>query len=372
MSSHHEMLKMTSPPGARTQINGREVDYFCGTGYYALQNHPAMIVAAQQALTEYGVGVATSRAGFADHPLLLEVEAKAADFFETERALYYISGYFGSAVLLTGLTDQYDMIFVDEQSHYSVFDGAALTRKPVTTFAHCDAQDLAAKLYTHCKSGQRPLVITDGVFPASGAMPPLRDYHELLNQIEGALLCVDDAHATGVLGEKGQGTLEYYGISGPNCFSSGTLSKALGGHGGIIAGSRNLIDDLQHSRVISGSSCVPIAAAAASAKAFDLLKSQPALRQSLWCNVAYAKNAFRQLGFTGLPDTPVPILCLQGQDLHLEFIQARLFERGIATLFMPEGGYSSVPKGGAIRIAIFSSHTHEQIDHLAHEVNRCL
>ena len=366
-------LQMTSPPGARTAINNRELDYFCGTGYYCLHNHPKVIAAAHQALDRYGIGSATTRVGFGNNPVLLDVEAKAAQFFETEQALYYVSGYLGNAILLQGLSPQYDLIFVDEQSHYSVMDGAALARKPIVTFAHCNPQNLADQLNTHCLPGQRPLVITDGVFPTSGVIAPLRDYDEILKPIEGAILCVDDAHATGVLGKKGQGTLEYCGVSGPRRYSSGTLSKALGGHGGIIAGAAEFIQGLQqHCKIVAGSSSVPVPAAAASAKALDIIQTQPHLRERLWTNVARAKNAFRALGFDNIPDTPVPIICLSGDGLDLSGIQQRLFQQGMATFYVPGGSYSSVPEGGAIRIAIFSSHSTAQIDALVTAVKDCL
>ena len=127
---------MTGPAGARASINGREMDYFCGTGYFDLHAHPALIQAACEATQRFGVGTATSRSGFGNSALLQEVEEKAARFFGTESALYYVSGYLGNAILLQGLSSQYDVILVDEQSHYSVMDGAAIARKPLTPFAH--------------------------------------------------------------------------------------------------------------------------------------------------------------------------------------------------------------------------------------------
>jgi len=361
---------MTGPAGARTTINNREVDYFCGTGYYNLHANAAIIEAACDATQHYGIGAATSRAGFGETSLMLEVEEKAAQFFAAERAMYFVSGYLGNAILLQGLSPDYEIIFVDEQSHYSVIDGAAIARKPTVTFAHCDPVDLAEKLRVNLKGGQRPLVITDGIFPNSGVIPPLQQYDKLLSSIEGAILCVDDAHAVGVIGELGRGSLEYCDIEGPRRYSCGTFSKAFGGHGGVIAGGAEFIESIKrNSHITSGASAAPIPAAAASACAIELLNSRPEMRQKLWANVAYAKNAFRQLGFDFIPDTPVPIICLSDKTLDLESIQKSLFERGIATLYSPFGSYSCVPEGGSIRIAIFSSHSKEQIDRLVHEAD---
>ena len=367
------MDQMNSAPGAQAVINGREVDYFCGTGYYTLQADSRLIDAACEASRRYGLSSATTRAGFGNNPVLLAVEEKAALFFEAEAALYYVSGYLGNGILLQGLAPEYDLIFVDEESHYSVMDGAAVARKPLVSFAHCDVDDLAEKLKMELKPGQRPLILSDGVFPTSGVIPPLSDYDRLLSQYPGGLLCVDDAHATGVLGEKGQGTLEYCGIAGPGRYSSGTLSKAFGGHGGIITGTAHFIETLkQRAKVFNGSSSVPVPAAAATAKALDILSTQPAMRQQLWGNVAYAKAAFRALGFEGIADSPVPIICLSDKRLDLAAVQQQLLRQGMATFYVPDGAYSSVPEGGAIRIAIFSSHSKTQIDRLVQAVKNHL
>ena len=367
------MYQMESAPCAEAQINGRQMDYFCGTGYYALQANSELIEAACAATRLYGVSSATTRSGFGNNPVLLDVEAKAAQFFDAEAALYYVSGYLGNGILLQGLAPDYDIIFVDEESHYSVMDGAAVAGKPIVTFAYCDVDDLASKLKSHLGDGQRPLVLTDGIFPTSGVIPPLVDYHNLLLGYPGGLLVVDDAHATGVIGSKGQGTLEYLGIAGPGRYSSGTFSKAFGGHGGIITGSHEFIAQLkQRAKVFNGSSATPVSAAAATAKALDVVVAHPEMREQLWAKVAYAKNAFRGLGFTGIPDTPVPIICLSDKRVDLQSIQQALFEKGIATFYVAGGSYSSVPESGALRIAIFSTHSRDQIDRLVSEIGSML
>ena len=358
------MNKMQSPPAAKTWIDGVEFDYFCGTGYFALHGHSDLIAASCAATQQYGIGAGTSRTGLTDHPVFLDLEAKAAEFFETEAAHYYVSGYLGNTLLLKGLAPDYDVIFVDSEAHYSVRDGVAVVGKPSVSFAHGDPDALQHALEKTLKPGQRPLLITDGIFPTSGKLAPLPDYHQILSNYDDALMCVDDAHAMGVLGEKGQGTLEYWGIQGEGRYSSGTLSKAFDGHGGIIAGNQKLID-----RVISkGASPVPLGAAAASAKALDIVMQQPQMRKQLWDNAVYAKNAFRSLGFTDIPDTPVPIICLSGEGIDLETIQQKLFSKGIAVLYVPGGSYTSAPVQGAIRVAIFSTHTRAQIDRLVAEV----
>jgi len=367
------MYIMESAPGARTVIDGQEVDYFCGCGYYGLQYHPEIIKAACEAAEKYGMGSATSRSGYGNNPVLTEVEEKASRFFGTESALYFVSGYLGNGILLQGLEDQYEIIFVDKESHYSVMDGIALANKPVVEFAHQDADDLRKKIRQHLKSSQRPLLICDGIFPVSGEISPLPEYLKVMVGIEGSVICVDDAHATGVIGEKGQGSFEYFGLKGERLYSCGTLSKALGGFGGIIAGDSKFIERLnEKSRIPSCASAPPTPAAAATAKALEILDKNPCLRKKLWENVAYARKGLRSLGFD-VNDSPVPIICLHSKEgVYLGALQRELLKRGIAVLYVAGGTYSSVPESGAIRIAIFSTHLKEQIDRLIEEIKRLL
>ena len=362
------MYLMESAPGARTIVNGKEVDYFCGTGYFGLQNHPEMLKAVCDAVKKYGIGSATSRFGYGDNPVLLEVEERASTFFGKKSALYFVSGYLGNSILLQGLKDEYDVIFVDEASHYSVLDGAYTTKKTVIPFTHLDAVDLQKKLRQRMKPSQTPLLICDGVFPVSGEISPIPDYLEVLEGYDHSIVCVDDAHATGVLGENGRGSFEYFGLEGERLYASYTLSKALGGHGGIIAGDEGFIEDLRRtSGIIRGSSAVPTPAAAAAAKGLEILTARPELRKKLWDNISYAKKALRNIGFI-IPDTPVPIICLHREGVDLKALQAELFDRDIAVLYLMGGYYSSVPENGAIRIAVFSSHSKEQIDRLVGEI----
>lgn len=362
---------MNSPAGSTVLIESCQYDYFCGSGYFTLQCHPALIKSLSEAAHQYGISAATSRAGYGNNPIFQAVEQKAAQFFGSESALYTVSGYLGNAILLKGLSDQYDIIFSDAQSHYAIQDGAAMANKPLVSFAHCDAKDLQAKLNAHLKPGQTPLLITDGIFPASGVIAPLADYHTVLSHYENPLMCVDDAHAFGVIGEKGQGSLEYHQLQHPNYYASGTLSKAFGGHGGIICGSHDFIEQLKaNTHFLYGASAVPIPIAAASAAGLDRLIEQPQLRQQLWKNALYAKQALRDIGFTDIPDTPVPIICLSAPGADLGAIQSTLFDQGIAVHHVPGGSYTSVPRSGAIRIAIFSSHTQDQIDRLVSAIDK--
>lgn len=367
------MYVMKSAPGAKTIVNGKKVDYFCGCGYFALQGHPELIKAACEAAKKYGIASTTSRSGYGNNPVLLDVEKKAAEFFQVESVLYFVSGYVGNIILLQGLADQYDIVFTDQESHYSVKDGVAIVNKPAVVFKHLDPEDLRKKLRKHIKPRQRPLLICDGIFAMTGALAPTPEYLEILQQYEQFLLCVDDAHAVGVVGEKGTGTFEHFGLTSDRLYSCGTLSKAMGGHGGIIPGKAEFIETLkQNSNIFYSSSGTPTPSAAATAKALEIVMNDPSLRRKLWGNVAYAKKRFSEIGFD-LGDSPVPILCLHSADgVDFKTIQKNLWEKDIAVFYIAPGSYTGAPEGGSLRIAINAAHSHEQIDRLVNETGALL
>jgi len=364
-------LAFETPLGARVVIAGRERDYFSGTGYLGLHNHPAVIQAAVQAVQRYGMSTATSRGGYGEHSLYDELNRQAAAFFGEDGILYYASGYLGGMILVQGLAEQYDQIFLDEAAHYSLRDAARASGKPLHLFHHRDASHLAESLRLHLGAGERPLVLTDGLFPISGEVAPLDAYLPLVQAWDG-LLGVDDAHGVGVLGENGRGSLEWLGLGGAESVQvCATLSKALGGYGGILFGSRARISEMEnHSRVYVAASPPPLPVAAAAAKALEIARSEPQRRQRLWENVALARAGLRRLGWE-LPDTPAPILCLRARPgVDLARLRAGLFERDICVAHVTS--YSSTPPGGALRIAIFATHTAEQIERLVEALRNLL
>jgi glycine C-acetyltransferase/8-amino-7-oxononanoate synthase len=352
---------MNTPLGARVEIAGRQRDYFSGTGYLGLHNHPQVVQAAIETIQRYGLATGTSRGGYGEHPVYTALEAEVAVFFAAERVLYYPSGYMSAVILTQGLRERYERIFIDDWSHYSLWDGARSTGKPITAFRHRDPQSLAEQLRSDLRPGERPLVLSDGVFPISGEIAPLPEYRQVLEAYPGAWLCLDDAHATGALGPHGRGTLDYFGFSSPGLLAAHTLSKAVGGYGGLIAGPASLVAELdRNSRVYVGASPPPLPVAAAARQALALAGDES--RSRLRANVARARAGLRGLGWP-LEDTPVPILCLgvrAGVDLGR--LKDELFNRDICVAHVRS--YSSTPPGGALRIAIFATHTREQIDRL--------
>jgi 8-amino-7-oxononanoate synthase len=358
---------MESAPGPETVINGKKYLYFAGTGYYALHGHPEVIQAGVDAYKKYGTHSGTTRSGFGNNPVLLEVERKVAEYFGTEDAVYFVSGYFDNLILAQGLSREFDVAFIDETSHFSVRDGIAASRKPFFTFRHRDPADLAVQLKKNLKPGERPLVMSDGVFPTFGVIAPVPDYLKAVEPY-GGLVALDDSHGVGVLGQNGRGTVDHYGLKSDRLYFAGTLSKAFGGHGGILPAPKKLIDSIrQNLGVYSGSSPTPTPMAASSAKGIDLVKAHPEWREKLRRNTAQAKAGLRRLGFD-VNDNPMPIVTwmLKSAD-EMKKVQKELMDRGIAVAYLK---YVGAPSGGVLRATIFSAHTEAQIGRLLDELKR--
>jgi len=374
---------MQSPPGAETVIDGRTYLYFVGTGYLGLQGHPEVARAACEAIGQYGIGSATSRTGFGNTPPVVEVERRAAEMFGLDDAFYFPSGYAGNHILTLALSERFDAVFVDELSHYCVLEAAGLSGRPVQKFRHRDADDLHAKLRQRLAPSARPLVLSDGVFAARGEIAPVADYCSVLSEYAGGILCIDDAHGIGVLGENGCGTLEHAGLfsasvnaesdddEGTRLLLCGTLSKAIGGYGGIIPGSRRLIERLkQSSPYYAGVSPPPVPVAAATARALQLVMAEPQRRTQLHKNAGLLKQGLRRLGIA-TDDTPVPIVCLVlGDAANMQRIQRQLMQRGIVVAYM--AAYSGLGPEGALRMAVFATHTEQMIGRLIDELERVI
>lgn len=369
---------MQSAPGPETVIDGRRYLYFAGTGYLGLQGHPEVIRAACDATRHYGIGSATTRAWFGNTPPTLDVERLAARLFAADEAFYYPSGYLGNHILANVLAERFDAVFVDERSHYSLLEGVRSSARPIFTFGYRDPGGLEACLRANLRPGQRPLVATDGIFPVLGTIAPLAEYRQVLAEYPGAMLMIDDAHAAGVLGANGRGTYEYLGLpadrvnrdpdqpafsDGPALLFSATTSKALGGFGGILPGARAFVARVKSvSHCYDGASAPPVPAAAATARALELLMAQPEMRTRLWENARLLKNGLRRLGLC-VEDTPVPIVGLAiGDGPNMQRIQQTLVDRGI--MIAHAASYSGLGPGGALRIAVFSTHTPPMIEQL--------
>jgi 7-keto-8-aminopelargonate synthetase-like enzyme len=372
---------MQSPPGPETVIDGRRYLYFGGTNYLGLAGHPEVIEAGCEAMRRYGVHTATSRAGFGNNPATLEVERRAAEFFDRQAAFYFVSGYVGNHILVQALAGQFDLVLADESAHYAIEEAARLAARPVARFPHCDPDGLEELLHQRLSSGDRPLVMTDGVFAATGDIAPLDEYVGVLGQYPQAGLLVDDAHGVATLGEHGRGTLEHFGLWGPSVnaeaapgvrlYACGTLSKAVGGFGGILAGDRGFVERARSSsHYFDGASALPSAAAGATAKALEIVLGQPQLRQRLSANARRLRQGLRQLGFR-TDDSPSPIVGLTlGSAENMQRIHRGLVRRDILVPYF--SAYAGTASQGLLRIAVCAAHTDAMIDRLTDELGRLI
>lgn len=344
-----------------------------------LQGHADVIRAACQAAEKYGIGSATSRRGFGDVPPTLAVEREAAEFFGTDAAFYFVSGFVGNHILASLFGETFDQVFVDASSHYNVLESVQLTGLPVRQFHHRDPEDLRRTLKKHLGAGQQPLVASDGVFAALGQIAPLREYHDLLADYPGAGMHIDDAHGVGVLGENGRGTYELgdwaaRGINtaiasddGPKRFMTATLNKAIGGFGGIPPVNHDLYRRIQTaSHYYDGASALPPPVAAATHRALQLARAEPERRIRLRENVRRLKEGLRRLGLES-DDTPVPVINLTLESANrMQQIQRVLMDRGIVINYRQS--YSGLGAEGGLRIAVFATHSESMIDRLIDEL----
>ncbi|MDR3110496.1 MAG: pyridoxal phosphate-dependent aminotransferase family protein [Planctomycetaceae bacterium] len=380
-----ESLSLDGPPDTYVTVDGRTYLYFAGSGYFGLQSHPEVLTATCEATLRYGLGTATSRSSFTSPPVF-EVERRGAAIFGVERSFYTSSGYMANQILVDALTGSFDRVFIDEASHYSLFDAARgfreLRLRPVL-FQHRNVDDLHKKLDENLQWNQRPLVLTDGLFSALGTLAPIDKYVELLSQYEGSSLLIDDAHGLGVLGKNGLGTLEHFGftpsivnrtsqdegndlsyaqIETPSValYSSFTMSKAVGGYGGMLPGSERFIEHLtERSKIFIGASAPPNPVAAATAKGLAVLFDDDVLRSSLRQNSRLLKHGLTSIGLSaGEQSIPIATLTI-GSSGNMRRIQNELSRRSILVSYMPRN--PGIGSEGAIRIAVFATHTPEMI-----------
>lgn len=367
--SESNMNGMESAPGAETTIGGKRCLYFAGTGYFGLHGHPEVIRAGIAAFQKYGTHSATSRTGFGNNPVLLEVEERLKEFFGEDDAAYFSSGYLNSLVLAQGLADRYDVIFVDESAHFCISDSVHSVGKPIHSFRHRDPADLKKKLKAKLKACQRPFLLTDGIFPTYGRIAPVTDYVEILEPYNG-LIGLDDAHGVGVLGPNGRGTYEYFGLKSSRLHFAGTLSKAFGGHGGFVIGRKRLIERIRKTiGAYIGSTPTPTPIAAATAKGIEILMKRPEMRERLRQNIATVKAGMKKLGVE-TDETPVPIVAWSLKSAKkMKKVQKELMNRGIAIAYLR---YIGAPPEGVLRLTIFSTHTPEHIRRLLEELEKAL
>lgn len=357
---------MEGRPGTTVILDGKKYLYFAGTSYFQLHTHTDVIQAAVDATHKFGMGSATTRIMSGTTPLLQSLEEKLANYFNTEDAVYLPSGYLSSLAGLKALDDLglYDIIFLDEGSHYSLVEGAIATGKPVVYFRNRDLHDLESKISEHLDSGKCPVIATDGLFPVIAKLAPIRDYLDLAIKHQG-VVWVDDAHGVGILGAHGRGTCEALGARSDKIYLGATLSKAFGAYGGIIVGPGNFINKVRTGSVMAGSSSPLNAAVAAAIKGLELVQENPGMRKMLWTNAHYLIENLGQLGITSeskfIPEMhgTIPIASFSsGGAKNMKLIHNYLMEEGI---YIQYTDYKGAEPGGVLRIVVSSSHKKVEI-----------
>ena len=352
---------LSSPQGAWLMVDNQRVLNFCSNNYLGLANHPHLVEAAQEAISRYGIGPAAVRTIAGTMDIHLELEHRLAVFKGVEAAITFQSGFNANLAAIPALVGKDDVIYSDELNHASIIDGCRLSRAKILRYAHCNPGDLRNQIKASQDAGfRRALIITDGVFSMDGDVAPLDKLYEIASEFD-YMLMVDDAHGEGVLGKGGRGIVDHFDLHGKVDFEVGTLSKAFGVVGGVVAGSQHIVDWLrQRGRPFLFSSAMTVPDVAACMASIDLLEESSELVDRLWGNTDYFKREMKGLGFdTGLSTTPITPIMLGEAPLAQKFSR-RLFEEG---LFAMAIGFPTVPRGKArIRVMISAAHSREDLN----------
>jgi glycine C-acetyltransferase len=351
-------LETACAPIAR--FDGREVINLASNNYLGLTNHPKLIEAAVEATQHLGVGSGAVRTISGTMSIHMELERRIARFKNVEACVVFQSGFAANAGTVAAILGPDDHIVSDELNHASIIDGCRLSKAKIHVFPHRDTEAASNILSDLANKPGKKLLATDGVFSMDGDIAHLPELVEIAERY-GAVMMVDDAHASGVLGRAGRGTIDHFGLHGRVDIQVGTLSKAIGALGGYVCGSKDLIEFLYHrARPFLFSTSHPPAVAATCIAAFDLLEQEPERIANLWTNTFYFKEALNSAGFqTGNSETPITPIMVGEDSAAFAFSQA-LFEEGV---FATGIGYPTVPKGKArIRTIVTATHTREELD----------
>jgi glycine C-acetyltransferase len=371
--THFRLRVLDDQQAPVCHYDGKQVINLASNNYLGLANHPKLIEAALKATRELGVGSGAVRTIAGTMRIHMELEEKIARFKNVEACVVFQSGFAANAGTVSAILGKEDFILSDELNHASIIDGARLSRAKVKVFRHKDVTHCEQLLQEVAGEPGRKLVITDGVFSMDGDIGPVDKLAELAEQY-GAIMMVDDAHASGVLGRNGRGSVDHFGMHGRVDVQVGTLSKAIGALGGYVCGSRDLIDYLYHrARPFLFSTSHPPSVAATCIAAFDILEQEPERIERLWDNTRYFQNELRGAGFnvggvnTPATETPITPLIIGDGRAAMDFSRA-LFEEGVMGTAI---AFPTVPEGKArIRLILTSEHTREQLDQALETLER--
>jgi glycine C-acetyltransferase len=357
---YNRIRTLESPQGAWLVVDGKRALNFCSNNYLGLANHPRLVQAAKDAADKYGVGPGAVRTIAGTLDLHLELEKRLAAFKRVEKAITFQSGFTANLATIPALVDKEDVIFSDRLNHASIIDGCRLAKAKIIPYDHCSPQSLKEVLDEHRGKYRRALVVTDGVFSMDGDVAPLDEIYQVTRDYD-VILMVDDAHGEGVLGEGGRGIVDHFNLHGKVDVEVGTLSKAFGVVGGVVAGDPLVVEWLyQRGRPFLFSSAMTLPDVAACIESVKILEESTELVDRLWKNAGYFKSGMKTLGFdTGVSTTPITPVMLGEAPLAQEFSR-KLFEAGVFAMSI---GFPTVPRGLArIRVMISAAHSNDDLD----------
>ena len=350
---------LEGPQRARARYDGRDVINLASNNYLGLADHPRLNEAAARAATELGAGSGAVRTIAGQMTIHRELERRFADFKHAEDALMFQSGFTSNSGTVAALLGKEDVIVSDRLNHASIIDGARLSRAEIQVFEHKDPEHADRLLAETARPGRRQLLVSDTVFSMDGDIAPLPALVEVAEH-RGAIMMVDDAHGTGVLGDGGSGTVDHFGLHGRVDIQVGTLSKAIGVLGGFIAGPGHLIEWLQNrGRPYLFSTSAPPSVVMACMAALDVLRDEPDRLEQLRSNTTMFKDGLRALGLdTGASETPItPVIA--GEAQTAQTLARRLFEEGV---FAPAIVFPTVPLDRArVRTIVTADHTQDDL-----------
>ena len=358
--TYQRLRILQSESAAESRFDGKQVINLASNNYLGLTTHPKLRAAAIAATEKYGVGSGAVRTISGTMSIHMELEERIAAFKHSEACVVFQSGFAANAGTVSAILTPEDHIISDELNHASIIDGCRLSRAKIHVFPHKDVAAAEAILAGLDSASGRKLLITDGVFSMDGdigALPGLADAAEK----HGAIMMVDDAHSSGVLGRNGRGTIDHFNLHGRVQVQVGTLSKAIGVLGGYVCGSRDLIEFLYHrARPFLFSTSHPPGVAAACLAAFDVLEEEPERIDALWDNTRYFKKGLTEAGFnTGISETPItPVIVGEAALAHQ--LSHELFAEGVLATGI---GFPTVAKGKArVRTIVTATHTKAELD----------
>ena len=345
---------------AHTTFDHRSVVNLSSNNYLGLTTHPRLRARALEAIERYGVGSGSVRTIAGTMAIHMELERRLAEFKKTEAVVVFQSGFTANAGTVSSILTRDDVVVSDELNHASIIDGCRLSRAAIKVFPHKDV-GAARRILRDLPPGQRKLLITDGVFSMDGDLGPLPALCDLAEEF-GCIMMVDDAHASGVFGANGRGTIDHFGVHGRVDVQVGTLSKAVGALGGYVAGSRSLIEFLYHrARPFLFSTSHPPSVAASCLAALDVLLEEPEIIDRLWENTRFFKAGLQSLGFnTGISESPITPVIVGDGALAMR-LSDRLFEEGV---FAQGIAFPTVARDKArVRTIVTATHTRDDLQY---------